>query len=389
MTSMYVGGAETSLLGLMDSIDYAEYDVDLMLFRHDGEFMPLINNKVNLLAPVWQYENFDVPIKSLKGKRLPFAAARLLSKLAVKRCCRRQKNYNTMWKSVQYIYKFCNPLLPKIKGEYDIAISFMAVPFYFSKINAKKKLAWIHTDYRRLDADRKLDAEWFKLTDKVVTVSEECEKAFLEVYPDMKEKSLVVENCLSERIVSMRSKEFNAEAEMPSDGCVKILSVGRFSYAKNFDNVPKICKLLLADGFNIKWYLIGDGSDYIKVKKIISEENIAENVILLGKKSNTYPYILACDIYAQPSRFEGKCVSVREAQMLSKPVIIAEYKTAPSQLESGVDGIIAPQTNEGFAEALENLISDKALREKIIVAESKRDYTNSSETEKIYKTAEN
>ena len=77
-----------------------------------------------------------------------------------------------------------------------------------------------------------------------------------------------------------------------------------------------------------------------------------KNVIMLGKKSNPYPYICRCDLYVQPSRYEGKCVSVKEAQMLGKPVVITNYATANSQVENGVDGKIVPLNNKEFAKML-------------------------------------
>ena len=50
---MYLGGVERSLLGLLDSIDYDRYDVDLFLMRHSGELMPYLNHKANIL-PVFR-----------------------------------------------------------------------------------------------------------------------------------------------------------------------------------------------------------------------------------------------------------------------------------------------------------------------------------------------
>ena len=65
MPSMFIGGAERSLLGLLDSFDYDRYDVDLFLFRHEGEFLKYIPESVNILPEMWQYATFDVPIKDL------------------------------------------------------------------------------------------------------------------------------------------------------------------------------------------------------------------------------------------------------------------------------------------------------------------------------------
>lgn len=385
MTSMFVGGAETSLLGLLDNIDYEKYDVDLFLFRHEGEFMPLIPEKVNLLPPIWQYGHFDVPVLSLlTPKKLPFAFARLVSKVLATISRKKQHKTTTMWTGMQYNCYCLNPLLPKIEGEYDLALSFLGTPFYLSKINAKKKIAWVHTDYSFIDFDKTIDKKAFKNIDAIVNVSEDCNDIFKSYFPEISNKCIVVENTLSKRIVVQRSNEFLVGKDIDEDS-ISILSIGRFSYQKNFENIPFICRNVLDKGINIKWYIIGEGDD---MKELIEQNkkktNTEENVILLGKKTNPYPYIKACDIYAQPSRYEGKSVAVREAQMLEKPVIISRYATSAAQLEEGVDGIIAPMDNEGFAEELANLINDKSKQQAIIKNEKARDYSNSGELEKIY-----
>ena len=112
--------------------------------------------------------------------------------------------------------------------------------------------------------------------------------------------------------------------------------------------------------------------------------SMKENMIILGKKDNPYPYIKACDIYAQPSRYEGKCVSVREAQMLEKPVIITKYETSSSQLEDGIDGIIVPLENSACADGIVKVINDKKLQNRLVQECKKRNYSNREEVQKIY-----
>ena len=107
-----------------------------------------------------------------------------------------------------------------------------------------------------------------------------------------------------------------------------------------------------------------------------------KHVILLGKKENPYPYIRACDIYVQPSRYEGKSVTVREAQMLCKPVIVTNYPTAKSQIQDGIDGIIVPMDNEGCATGIINAINNKELRTSITDYLFTHDYGNEREVKK-------
>ena len=165
----------------------------------------------------------------------------------------------------------------------------------------------------------------------------------------------------------------------------RLLSVGRFSEAKNYDNVPDICKRMVDQGIDVKWFLIGYGGDEALIRRCIKEAGMEDHVIILGKKSNPYPYIKACDIYVQPSRYEGKSVTVREAQMLCKPVVVTNYPTASSQIKDGVDGVIVPMDNEGCAKGLARVILDEALQQRIEEYLQGHDYGNEAEVEKIYR----
>lgn len=164
-----------------------------------------------------------------------------------------------------------------------------------------------------------------------------------------------------------------------------LLSIGRFSYAKNYDNVPDICSHIVANGEkDVRWFIIGYGPDEQLIRTKIAEAGMESRVIILGKRTNPYPYIKACDIYVQPSRYEGKSVTVREAQMLYKPVVVTNYPTASSQIKDGHDGVIVPMDNQGCAEGIINLIRDKAKREEIIEYLKTHDYGNEKEVEKLY-----
>ena len=120
------------------------------------------------------------------------------------------------------------------------------------------------------------------------------------------------------------------------------------------------------------------------IRHKIAENGMEKNVIILGKKDNPYPYIKACDIYVQPSRYEGKSVTVREAQILCKPVVITNYPTAKSQIQDGIDWVIVPMDNDGCAKGIVDFINNKNLQNSIIDYLKTHDYGNESEIEKIY-----
>lgn len=380
--SMEIGGAESSLLGILQSFDYSIVSVDLLLLSPVGELMDLIPSSVHILDTPKAYRALVSPIKeTIKKGHILVAIARVLGKIIVSN----KKNYNDkVYLTKQYCHRYALPFLPRIEGYYDLAISFID-PHYIigKKVDARVKMSWLHTDFSRIDVDEKMDYEMWNLSNYIVNVSESCKKAFDRVHPGLREKSIVIENILSEKFILSQADAFEVSDEMSAKG-IQLLSIGRFSQQKNFDNVPDICRRLREDGLDVTWYLIGYGGEEQLIRERIAASGMLEHVIILGKKTNPYPYIKKCDVYVQPSRYEGKAVTVREAQILNKPVIITNYVTAPSQLTDGVDGIIVPMDNEECAKGIARVLRDKELLDSLIENTKMTDYTNSIEIIKLY-----
>ena len=389
MHYMEIGGAETALVGLLNALDPARVDVDLFLYHHRGEMMQFIPEWVNLLPQIPKYSVLERPIVELVKRGFwGIAAARLWAKWLSQKAYKRSGSTLENNGGLDKMSKCTTPLLPKINQSvtYDLAISFLTPHrIVAEKVKAKKKIAWIHTDYTRVWVDAEDELKVWQKYDYVASISGDVTNTFLQVFPSLAPKIVEIENILSPTFVRKRAELQNVDKEIRHEGTITLLSVGRFSDAKNYDNVPDICKRLINETkLNIKWYIIGYGGDEALIRKKIKEAGMEEHVILLGKRSNPYPYIKACDIYVQPSRYEGKSVTVREAQMLCKPVVVTNYPTAPSQIRSGIDGVIVPMDNEGCAHGLAEVICDKPLQERIIAHLKTHDYGNESEVEKIY-----
>ena len=218
--------------------------------------------------------------------------------------------------------------------------------------------------------------------DKLVAVSDKCKENFIKVFPSLEEKVVVIENILSQEFVREQAEMEDVSSEIPEykDG-INILSVGRFETAKNFTELPQIVSKL---DMPVKWYLIGYGGLETEIRKKIREYNLEGRIVILGKKTNPYPYMKACDVYAQLSLYEGKSVTVREAQMLYRPVVITNYSTAKSQVNDGVDGKIIPLEIDDCVEELRRFLSDKELQKKLSDTCKDLNFGNEEEVEKIY-----
>ena len=391
MHYMELGGAERALLGLLNALDTSRVNVDLFVNQHTGEFMPLIPEKINLLPEKRGYNAIERPMKQillegqlgvlygrLKAKRLHAKYHKTLTGEAAKMDS----------SGFQYVADAVQPFLPSLEhlGEYDLAISFITPHnIVLNKVKAKKKIAWIHTDYSTIHVDVEKELPVWSGYDHIVSISPDCTRSFLKTFPSLKEKIVEIENILSPDFVRSQADLLDVRDELSPSG-IKLLSVGRYTHAKNYDNVPDIARLIVEAGFpDLRWYIVGFGSDEALIRQKIAEAGMKDHVILLGKKENPYPYIKACDVYLQPSRYEGKSVTVREAQILCKPVIVTDYPTAKSQIQDGVDGVIVPMDNEGCARGIVNVIRNKELLNTISAYLSTHDYGNESEVEKVYK----
>lgn len=381
---MELGGVERSLLGLLDSIDYDRYDVDLFLMRHSGELMPYLNRRVNLMQEIPQYASLAVPMTSLiRRGQFRVLWGRLRGKAAARRFDQRNPSEKLSIAALTYSHKYTLSSMPQISDKtYDLAVSFLT-PHYFTlkRVRAKRYAAWIHTDYTALSFDRTAELAMWSGYDAICGVSEQVSDSFKKAFPELTEKVQTIENVLPEELICKQAEE--SQSDMPLSDSDVVLSIGRFCEQKNFDNVPDICRRLVELGLDIKWYIIGYGGDESLIRQKITEAGMQERVIILGKKDNPYPYLRACDLYVQPSRYEGKAVTVREAQLLGKPVVITVYATSACQLENGVDGVIVPMDNAGCAAGIAELLRNPERMRLLSENCKMRDYTNSAEIEKI------
>ncbi len=383
-----IGGAEISLIGLLNAIDYSRFNVDLFLYAHRGELLTLIPKEVNLLPEIPEYAQMEIPLilvfrKGFFRQGLARISAKIKYHLWAK-----ENNPQSPEAYFQYLDNEIMPTLPSLKhfGKYDLAVNFIALKNNIpQKVDATKTITWIHTDLTAVSINPELEFPAWNAYDNIVSISDRVTASFCNIFPALSSKVIEIENILSPLFVRHRAEMETDTSDMPKElGCVRLLSVGRFCKAKNYDNVPDICRRIVEAGINIKWYIIGFGGDESLIRKKITEAGMDDRVIILGKRSNPYPYIKNCDIYVQPSRYEGKSVTVREAQMLYKPVVVTNYTTASSQINNGVDGVIVPLENSGCANGIIEFIRNEKLCTDIITNLKATDFGDENEVEKLY-----
>ena len=374
MSSLYNGGAERSLVNLLNELPKNKYQVDILLFNRGGLFLKQVPSQYCVLETPKELERLYGQYNKA-GSLLPIRVlADGVSKIMTKNSRERRA---FRWK---YFYSH---IIKCLNEEYDVALGYISgeiLYFLDEKVNAKKKIVWIHNDYRSAQHPRKYDYPHLAKMDAIVSISDLCVNILKEEFPEFAEKTFMIENITSSVVINNRANDFYPTEY---EGCTNtILSIGRLSEQKGFDLAVEAASIMKSKGLSFKWFIIGTGELEDELKKSINKYDLEDYFILLGARENPYPYIKNATIFVQPSRFEGKSVVLDEAKILKASIVATSYPTVYDQMEDGKEGLIVPISPEGISYGVIKLINNIELRKDLKEYLSKRDYGNQSEVDK-------
>ncbi|WLR49142.1 glycosyltransferase [Halobacillus litoralis] len=385
MPSLAAGGGEKSLINLLSQMDYEKYEIDLFLFNHEGIFLELVPEKVNILPINDTLEKFSLPLfQSLSTLSINKNYSLLYNRF--KYALKNRGHKNTSVKE-QMNWRHLSESIPVLDKEYDVAIGFLektSTYFCVDKVKSKKKIGWIHIDYDHLGMDPDFDKGYFDSLDHIVTVSEECAAILKRRFPTHKSKIEVIYNIVSPNLITKMADMEQDVIEKGRSKQMNILSVGRLHYQKGFDLSIKACRILVDKGYPIIWHIIGEGEERARLTDLIHENNLEDHFKLLGLKPNPYPYMKQADIYVQTSMFEGKSIAIDEAKILNKPILVTDFSTAKDQIENGVTGIIVPKKPVDISSGIEKLLTNEELTRRLRYNLSNESLGTESEINKIY-----
>lgn len=343
--SLELGGAEKSLVTLLQNFDFSHYEVDLLTFHPGGFFKDLVP-------------------KEVKHKVVPFPKFSLLNRLRfkIRRYLNKDKYHNAQlfWPIAQKYFQVQTKI-------YDIAIAYnQGFSTYYTAelLKAKVKYAWLNTDYQKAGYKIDFDYPYYQKFNKVITVSPEAHLSFTQTLNKMKGEIDVeiIKDITDKKIIKLQSEKSLKHPFVNNK--INIVSIGRLVRAKGFHLAIETCKILKDKGYEINWYIIGEGNERKNLEELIQSNNLTESFFLLGADANPYPYMRACDIYVQTSLFEGLGLTLIEASYLNKPIVSTNFPTVYGILKDEETGLIAEMNAASIANKVERLINNKELREK-------------------------
>jgi glycosyltransferase involved in cell wall biosynthesis len=381
--NMNVGGTEKALLNMISELPKDKFDITVLMLEKYGGFLNYIPSEVQVKY-LEEYKNIKKEINTPPLKTI-FRAIR--SRKIVKAFIMAYLYLlSKIMKERSLFYKFILKGFPVVKNEYDVAVAYAGPMdfisyFILNKVNAKKKVQWIHFDINKIAFNKYFAAKIYKKFDKIFVVSNEGKEKLINRLPDLNDKTEVFTNLISSKLIkeeASKGKGFNDEFKG-----IRLVTVGRLSSEKGHDIAIKVLSRLIKDGLNVRWYCIGGGNLRKKYEELVDNLNLKSEFIFLGEDPNPYHYIKDCDIYVQPSRHEGYCITLAEARALQKPIVTTNFTGAKEQIKNKQTGLIVDVNEDQIYYAIKKLITNADLCQEFCKNLSKEKY-DTYEIEKIF-----
>lgn len=363
--NMNIGGTERALLNMIEEMSNDKYEITILMLEKYGGFLEYIHKKVQRKYLEQYSEMKDIlnhPPKEIiknyfkKGfilKGIILLYIFLISKI---------------FKTNSVLYKYLLKDVPKLINEYDIAVAYAGPMDFISyfvihKITAKRKIQWIHFDVTKIGFNKAFARNIYQQFDQLVVVSKQAKLKFIKMFPSLDNQTIVVHNIVSSTYIIEQANKNNLMVQNKRN--LTILTVGRLSIEKGQDLAIKTLAELKRNGYRLSWYCVGDGNARNYYEKLIKKYHLQDSFILLGSKTNPYPYMKLCDIYVQPSKYEGYSMTILEAKCLCKPIICTNFTGINEQLVNGKTGLIVNNNVYELSDAIKQIINNKLLKENL------------------------
>ncbi|WP_303223393.1 glycosyltransferase [Intestinibacter bartlettii] len=364
LINMNVGGTEKSLLNILEALPKDKYEITVLLLEEYGGYL----NEIPQHVKVKYLENY-CEIKEALNKPPIEVGKNLIRQGHV------IKGFNTILshilskilnnRSIYFKYILKNY---KTKEQYHTAIAFAGpmdfISYYIiNKVKAYNKVQWIHFDIDSIGINTKFCKNIYEKFDYIFAVSEEAKNKLINLIPILKDKTGVLQNIISPNTIHNLADKGET---FPDDfEGIRILTVGRVSHEKGqYMTIPVLARLK-KDGYNVRWYCIGEGNDLKNCKHIVKKYNLEKDYIFLGVNKNPYTMMKDCDIYVQPSIHEGFCITLSEARCFTSPIVTTNFVNADKHVKDGYTGLIADINEESIYKNIKKILDDSELKNKI------------------------
>lgn len=343
-----IGGIQKALIALLKQI-HDVYDVTLLLLNREGVLLKEIPQDVRVLETRSDFRFMGMAQCDCKNgrDRIRRGAYVLLCRL-----CGRKVAVDFAARSLR-----CEPC-----EEYDAAIAYShmdgdrsffggCAEYVLRAVKAKKKFCYMHCDYLNSGNCSAYGNEVYAQFDAIICVSQSTRKRFLEVLPQLRERTYAVPNSVDAINIDQLAHQNTVEYD---HDYVNLLSVARLTQEKGIARMVQILSQLNVK--RVRYYVVGDGMERARIEAMIEELGLKETVLLYGEDNNPYRYMLNADLLVVPSYHEAAPVVFQEACVLQLPVLTTRTLSA-DEMVGTERGFVVENDDDALKAALCNLIT--------------------------------
>lgn len=326
-TDVFISGGVEKVL--IDTIKLLHNDYDITLYVATNSVDLNLKTEVEKYAKV-EVGNLNITKKVFILLAFPWTGKHILEKII-------KNKYECMF--------VCKPVLSTI---------------VFTDVS-KKYIYWNHGDKDVLYANNNLSLS--KKINKIrLKYIYKKYNLLLSVVPEIAQsvgKAFNLSN--SEELINPINKQLiiqKSQSELPDfhkSDKLNICSVGRLNKQKRFDMLINVASKL--DNSKYQLFILGEGEEREYLQNLINQNQLENNVHLIGNKSNPYVDIKQCDLLVSSSGWESFGLTILEAMILKTPVLSTNTIGARFLLKKGKLGFLAGNDNE-FLVMLKDLVDN-------------------------------
>lgn len=361
---MLCGGVENSLISLSERLRDEGHQVTIYVIQKTGAFLDKVPDGVSLR---------QIPMDEKLRASIPVGGTRV----SVRTCLARKQYVRAAIFLGKHLlhrtpYTELNAdigRVPALEERYDIAVNYhIHSPFlvwYLSeRVCAGTKYTWIHNDFEASGYCVEGLRPYLTCVDHFFGVSQKVADEFTARLGEFAEKTSVALNGIPRQKILEEGSRFAPE-EYDSDR-LSILTVGRLEEQKGYDLAIDVCKRLVDAGYGgrFRWFAVGEGTQKKALARKVRHCALEDHFKMLGLRKNPYPYFRCCDLYVQPSRHEGWGLTVTEAKLFCRPIVVTDFAGAREQIADGITGRVVAVNEQEIFEAVRQMLDSRALRDR-------------------------
>lgn len=370
-------GITTSMINLLNNIDYKIYDVTLFTGYSTNKEILKNLNEVD--------ENVRIILR--KGPMLSSTLEYYRNLLV------RNRGIQGILEKIAYPKELYKREFRKLFGDikFDYAIDFSGYAMFWSELilasEATKKLIYLHSDIS-MDMNRNVNGKrphymnlkgvvsLYPYFDKLVSVSE--------ITKDVNMKKIGELNTLKKFTsspntinISKINKSLNKDDEIFNKNGIdvlvkdqngeissipflkedyKVMAMGRLSPEKGFENLIRSFKSVVERDNSAKLYILGDGPLKTHFEKLILSLGLSNNVYLVGHKTNPFYIMKNCDLFVLPSYYEGQSMVLLEAMTVGINILASRIPANEYVLDYGKYGMLTENDVDSLANCIQKFI---------------------------------